>query len=72
MSNQVWQKFWVVWCPVSGPPSVFHKSFTEAANEAKRLALKEPERIFYVLSPVNSYRTRDVDVTWYIDENSQA
>lgn len=58
-------KFWVVWSPKSGEPTRTHYSFLDAHREAKRLARKEPQKVFYVMAPTTSCKVRDLDVTYY-------
>lgn len=47
--NSYERKFWVVWSPQGQAPSVRHESHAKAAEEARRLAEREPDRHFYVL-----------------------
>ena len=43
-------KFWLVWSPDGGAPTVKHPTFQAAEWEASRLATKFPGRQFFVLS----------------------
>lgn len=45
-------KFWMVWCPQGGPPTVRHGSRESAEAEATRLAGKNPGREFFILKAV--------------------
>lgn len=45
-------KFWMVWCPQGGQPTMRHGSRESAAAEAARLARKLPGREFFVLKAV--------------------
>lgn len=39
----------VVWCPEQAAPTVFHGTFADARDQAKKLAAKNPNKKFYVL-----------------------
>lgn len=45
-------KFWMVWCPQGGTPTVRHHSREAADTEAARLAAKNPGKEFFVLKAV--------------------
>ncbi len=45
-------KFWCVWSPQGGPPTVKIGSFVAARGVARKLGKKVPERDFYVLESV--------------------
>lgn len=47
------EKFWVVWCPSRGAPSVQHNSRESATAEAERLAATLGGFVFYVLGAVS-------------------
>lgn len=55
-------KFWVVWSPQSGPPTVRHASLAMATNEAMRLAQQHPGNEFVVLEAVGV--AQKVTVQW--------
>lgn len=42
-------RFWMVWRTGNYPPVKMHSSEVDAEQEAKRLAMKHPEELFYVL-----------------------
>ena len=43
------RKFWIVWCPLRGEPTVRHETHELAIAEATRLARKHPHNEFTVL-----------------------
>ncbi len=47
------EKFWVVWCPAKGDPTVKHNSRESATAEAERLAAIFGGFAFYVLEGVS-------------------
>ena len=47
------EKFWVVWCPSRGAPTVHHNSRESATAEAERLAAAIGGFAFYVLEAVS-------------------
>jgi hypothetical protein len=55
-------KFWVVWSPQGGPPTVRHASLAAATNEAHRLALQAPGSEFFVLEAIGV--AQKVTVQW--------
>jgi len=42
-------KFWLVWCPRGGTPTVRHFTRNSADAEAERLAEANPGKEFYVV-----------------------
>ena len=52
-------KFWVVWSPSAGTPTVVHESKDKAEAEARRLALNTPK----VNGPVDFYVMESVSVS---------
>jgi hypothetical protein len=51
------KKFWIVWCPQSIRNSyVRHTTEQSAIKEAQRLACKEPNKEFVVMSSVCFYK----------------
>lgn len=53
--------FWCVWCDGGGNPTVKHRDFEAARNEAQRLARANPGRRFVVLAAALAYQKRDLD-----------
>lgn len=55
--------FWLVWRQDDRSPVVPHESEKDAENEAKRLALLHPEKLFYVLE-TRSVTTGKVQISF--------
>ena len=53
-------KFWVVWNPDAGAPTVRHPARDLAEREAERLAAKHPRDCFFVLEALSVSYTRTV------------
>jgi hypothetical protein len=49
----------MVWEPGSGRTRCQHGSEVDAVTEAKRLARKEPERVFYVCKAISRFESID-------------
>lgn len=60
MSGENQNYFWVVWNPAAGNPQFTHGDKESAEQEAKRLALKNPSQIFFVLQTVSSFEFNTV------------
>ena len=53
--------FWCVWCDGGGSPTVKHRDFVTARQEAQRLARANPGKRFVVLAAAVAYQKRDLD-----------
>lgn len=53
-------KFWVVWNPNAGAPTVRHPTRDLAEREAERLAAQHPRDHFIVLEALSVSRTKTV------------
>lgn len=64
------KKFWVVWNPMNGNPTVAQDSYEKAAGEAERLSRKHPDQPFIVLESVYGLSTpsRPALNEWTYDE----
>lgn len=53
------ERFYVVWNPRFGPPTMRHPSYMSAKNEARRLANANPGQQFFVLGALSMHRKLD-------------
>lgn len=56
-------KFWCVWEPHYGTPTVKHCDKATAVQEARRLAAAHPGRVFHLMEAQASYQKVDIAVT---------
>ena len=56
-------RFWCVWEPHYGTPTVRHCSKETAIKEARRLAADHPGRVFHLMEAMASYQKVDIAVT---------
>lgn len=59
--------FYVVWCPIGGPPRKRHGYEYDAQKEAARLAQENPGQEFYVLRASHHFKRTDVTVTQLVE-----
>ena len=61
------EKFWVVWCPARGVPTVTHKLYSSARMQAEALAAKHPGETFFVLVAQSASKSAAVSTVLLAD-----
>ena len=61
------EPFWVIWSPQGGNPIMKQPTQHAAEEEAKRLAMRNPGREFYILLAFGRTQVKEVEVEWMVD-----